>query len=112
VQLATTHFRRGEIEVQCVNDATHLRGQGSIDVPSNSADAGGLLATLPPNGLIIARSSSRFSPGGTMAKDHGNSVKNDRKYEALRDKGYSKERSAKIANSGKKSSRKGGKHSH
>jgi len=47
-----------------------------------------------------------------MAKDHGNSVKNDRKYEALRDKGYSKERSAKIANSGKKSSRKGGKHSH
>jgi hypothetical protein len=48
----------------------------------------------------------------TMAKNHGSSVKNDRKYEALRDKGYSKERSAKIANSGKKSSRKGGKHSH
>ena len=48
----------------------------------------------------------------TMAKKHGNSVKNSRKYEALRDEGYSKERSAKIANSGKKSSRKGGKHSH
>jgi hypothetical protein len=47
-----------------------------------------------------------------MAKNHGSSVKNDRKYEALREKGYSKERSAKIANSGKKSSRKGGKHSH
>lgn len=47
-----------------------------------------------------------------MAKNHGNSVKNDKKYEALRDKGYSKERSAKIANSGKSSSRKGGKHSH
>ena len=48
----------------------------------------------------------------TMAKDHGNSMKNDRKYEALRDKGYSKEPSAKIANSGKNSSRAGGKHSH
>ena len=47
-----------------------------------------------------------------MAKNHGSSVKNDRKYEALRDKGYSKERAAKIANSGKNSSRKGGKHSH
>ena len=48
----------------------------------------------------------------TMAKKHGSSVKNDKKYEALRDKGYSKERSAKIANSGKTSSRKGGKNSH
>ena len=47
-----------------------------------------------------------------MAKNHGNSVKNDRIYEALRDKGYSKERSAKIPNSGKKSSRKGGMRSH
>jgi hypothetical protein len=47
-----------------------------------------------------------------MASKHGSSVKNDKKYEALRDKGYSKERSAKIANSGKESSRKGGKHSH
>ena len=53
----------------------------------------------------------RNSPGVTMAKSHGN-VKNDRKYEALREKGYSKERSAKIANSGKKSSRKGGRNSH
>jgi hypothetical protein len=47
-----------------------------------------------------------------MAKTHGNSIKNDKNYEALRDKGYSTERSAKIANSGKSSSRKGGKHSH
>jgi hypothetical protein len=47
-----------------------------------------------------------------MAKKHGHGVKNDKKYEALRDKGYSKERAAKIANSGKSSSRKGGKHSH
>ena len=47
-----------------------------------------------------------------MAKKHGNSVKNDKKYEGLRDKGYSKERAAKIANSGKSGSRKGGRHSH
>lgn len=47
-----------------------------------------------------------------MAKDHGKQIKNDKKYEALKDKGYSKERAAKIANSGKEGSRKGGKHSH
>jgi hypothetical protein len=47
-----------------------------------------------------------------MSRKHGSSVKNDKKYEALRDKGHSKERSAKIANSGKSSSRRGGKHSH
>ena len=52
------------------------------------------------------------APGFHMEKNHGNNVKNDKKYEALRDKGYSKERSARIANSGKSSSRKGGKHSH
>lgn len=34
-----------------------------------------------------------------MAKDHGPSVKNDKQYEALREKGMSKERAAKIANS-------------
>lgn len=33
-----------------------------------------------------------------MAKDHGSSVKNDKKYEKLRDKGYSKEKAARIAN--------------
>ena len=47
-----------------------------------------------------------------MAKNHGNQIKNDKKYEALKEKGYSKERAAKIANSGKKGSSKGGKHSH
>ncbi|MBZ6379984.1 Rho termination factor [Pacificimonas flava] len=33
-----------------------------------------------------------------MAKDHGSSVKNDDTYEELRDQGYSKEKSARIAN--------------
>jgi hypothetical protein len=45
-----------------------------------------------------------------MAK-HGN-VKNSDKYVALRCKGMSKARAAKIANSGKSGSRKGGRHSH
>jgi hypothetical protein len=62
-----------------------------------------------PNLEVTADS---VSGGGYMAKKHGSSVKNDKKYEALRDKGYSKARSAKIANSGKSASRKGGKHSH
>lgn len=34
-----------------------------------------------------------------MAKNHGNSIKNDKQYEGLRKKGMSKERAAKIANS-------------
>jgi hypothetical protein len=34
-----------------------------------------------------------------MAKNHGPQVKDDEQYEALRDKGYSKEKSARIANS-------------
>ena len=33
-----------------------------------------------------------------MAKNHGRQIKNDATYEALRDKGYSKEKSARIAN--------------
>lgn len=33
-----------------------------------------------------------------MAKNHGPSIKNDEQYEALRDQGYSKEKSARIAN--------------
>ena len=45
-----------------------------------------------------------------MAKDHGPSVKNDKQYEGLRDKGMSKERAAKIANTPNASS-KGGKNS-
>lgn len=53
-----------------------------------------------------------------MAKDHGSSVKDDKKYEGLRKKGMSKERAAKIANTpdaskkgGKASSKSGGKSS-
>jgi hypothetical protein len=44
-------------------------------------------------------------------KDHGPSVKDDRQYEALRRQGESKEKAARIANAGSRSStgRKGGK---
>lgn len=38
----------------------------------------------------------------------GNSIKNKPKYKALKRKGMSKARAARIANSGKTSSRKGG----
>ena len=48
-----------------------------------------------------------------MAKDHDPSIKNDDTYEALRDKGYSKSKSARIANAqanpDQEPSRKGGK---
>ena len=43
-----------------------------------------------------------------MAKDHGPQIKDDETYEALRDEGASKEKAARIANSGKSASRKGG----
>jgi hypothetical protein len=42
----------------------------------------------------------------------GGHVKNRNKYEALKRKGMSKTRAAKIANSGKEGSRKGGRNSH
>jgi hypothetical protein len=42
----------------------------------------------------------------------GNSVKNKKKYKALKRKGMSKGRAARIANSGKASARKGGRNSH
>jgi hypothetical protein len=45
-----------------------------------------------------------------MAKDHGSSVKDDKRYEGLRKKGMSKERAAKIANS-EGSSKRGGENS-
>ena len=41
----------------------------------------------------------------------GKSIKNRRKYKALKRKGMSKTRAAKIANAGKSASRKGGRHS-
>jgi hypothetical protein len=44
-----------------------------------------------------------------MAKDHGPSIKDDKKYETLRERGMSKEKAARIANTGKSASRKGGK---
>ena len=49
-----------------------------------------------------------------MARDHGSSVKDDEQYEALRRKGASKEKAARIANASASSSRaetgrKGGK---
>jgi hypothetical protein len=43
------------------------------------------------------------------AKDHGPSVKDDRKYEALRREGASKEKAARIASTGKSASKNGGK---
>jgi hypothetical protein len=51
-----------------------------------------------------------------MAKNHGNQVKDDDQYEALRDKGASKEKAARIANansqgSGNQASERGGKSS-
>lgn len=42
-------------------------------------------------------------------KNHGSQIKNDDKYEALRRKGASKSKAARIANSGKSASRRGGK---
>lgn len=42
-----------------------------------------------------------------MAKDHGKQIKDDEKYEALRDEGMSKEKAARIANT-PKASKKGG----
>lgn len=42
-----------------------------------------------------------------MAKDHGKQIKNDEKYEALRDKGMSKEKAARISNT-PDASKKGG----
>ena len=45
-----------------------------------------------------------------MAKDHGPSVKDDERYEALRRQGESKEKAARIANAGDRSEtgKKGG----
>lgn len=42
-----------------------------------------------------------------MAKDHGKQIKDDEKYEALRDEGMSKEKAARIANTPNASKRAG-----
>ena len=44
----------------------------------------------------------------SSARSGGKATKNPRKYKALRRKGMSKARAAKITNAGKKASRKGG----
>lgn len=45
-----------------------------------------------------------------MAKDHGSSIKDDERYEALREEGASKEKAARIANTPREEAgRKGGK---
>lgn len=43
-----------------------------------------------------------------MPKDHGSSVKDDRQYEALRRQGESKEKAARIANTGRRQAGKRG----
>lgn len=43
-----------------------------------------------------------------MAKDHANSVKDDEQYERLREEGMSKEKSARIANTGRSTAGKRG----
>ena len=43
-----------------------------------------------------------------MAKDHGPSVKDDKQYEKLRKKGESKEKAARIANTGRSQAGKRG----
>ncbi len=44
-----------------------------------------------------------------MAKDHGPSIKDDEAYEKLREKGESKEKAARIANTGRsKAGKRGG----
>ncbi|MBD64763.1 MAG: Rho termination factor [Halobacteriovoraceae bacterium] len=46
-----------------------------------------------------------------MVKDHGPQIKNDKQYERLRDKGMSKEKAARIANTDShEAGKKGGKH--
>lgn len=43
-----------------------------------------------------------------MAKDHGSSIKDDKQYERLREQGASKEKAARIANTGRRQSAKRG----
>ena len=45
-----------------------------------------------------------------MAKDHGPQIKDDKQYEALRKQGASKEKAARIANTGRsRAGKRGGK---
>jgi hypothetical protein len=51
-------------------------------------------------------------PTKKKSSKRGGNVKNKKQYQALKRKGMSKTRAAKIANSGKAGSRKGGRNSH
>jgi hypothetical protein len=65
------------------------------------------------NGLLLAPSILRHYKRDDMPRTTAKGrIKNKKKYEALKRKGMSKTRAAKIANSGKKGSLKGGKNSH
>jgi len=60
------------------------------------------------NILVLKKMHQKFY---VMAEKNHKHVKDDDKYEALRDKGMSKERAAKISNS-PGASKRGGEHSH
>jgi len=62
--------------------------------------------------LALAFKHRRRKEQDMPGKSHGGHIKNKDKYEALKSKGMSKTRAAKIANSGKAGSKKGGRHSH
>ena len=60
--------------------------------------------------MIKIQDSSLGKKITTMAENHGPQIKNDEQYEELRDQGYSKEKSARIANTDKhKAGKRGGK---
>jgi hypothetical protein len=64
---------------------------------------------IPPAVAMVF--SARAELGPIAPKRHGN-VKDSDKHEALRKKGMSKERAAKISNAGKSAEEMGGRHSH
>jgi hypothetical protein len=59
----------------------------------------------------VQTSRRKDQEGTSVAKDHGSSVKDDKQYEGLREKGMSKSRAAAISNSEGSSSRGGKKSS-
>jgi hypothetical protein len=79
-----------------------VNGNGYFSVESRIAEVSGC------RGEIILRSSR--SGGSNMSKDHGPSIKDDEQYDELRKKGESKEKAARIANTGRSTAgRRGGK---
>jgi hypothetical protein len=57
--------------------------------------------------VAVPKEATARKEDATMTKDHGSSIKNDKQYEGLREKGMSKSRAAAIANSPGASSRGG-----